>query len=240
MIDLHSHVLFDMDDGARTLSQSVNMCRDAYENGLKAITLTPHFTDFRRIESFVRERNEKAKELRDVLKEENIPLTVATGAELYLSEQIYGAESLDGLTINNSRYMLCELPLGPFRINRVPGWIDELTARDYIPILAHPERYIEFHRNFGIIDDLLDRGVIFQVNLDSLLGRNGIPPQLMAIDMVERRIATIIATDAHDEVHRHNRLREKIAELPEEITDEMISECMSRVPRLILRNEEIF
>lgn len=239
MIDIHSHILFDIDDGAVNIAESVRLCRDAYENGYKAVVATPHFSKFNMISSFVRERNSKAKELRECLREENVPLTVATGAEVYLSDKIYSADNLDSLTVNNSRYMLCELPLGPFDVMRSVGWIDELVNRDYIPILAHPERYFEFHRNMMIIDEFLDRGVIFQVNIDSLTGANGEFAQKMAVDMVERKIARLIGTDAHDSVYRHNRFKEKLMDIPEQITNEMLMECMVRCPRAVLKNEEI-
>lgn len=240
MIDIHSHILFDIDDGARNISHSLELCRDGYENGLRVTVVTPHFSDYRRVASFVREREAKAKELRSLLKQQGNSLAVLTGAELYLNDKIFSADSLEGLTLNNSRYMLCELPLGPFPVNRTTAWIDELISRRYIPVLAHPERYIEFHRNPFIIDELLDRGVLFQVNLDSLIGNNGQPPQMMAVDMVERKIARLIGTDAHNPVHRHNRIKEKFKELPPEITEEMIAECMGRVPDAILRDKEIF
>lgn len=239
MVDIHSHILFDIDDGAKNIKESLTLCRDASENGFKAVVATPHFSRYKNIDSFVRERDGKIIELRDRLAEEGVTLSVAAGAELYLNDRIFAADDLDALTINGSRYMLCELPLGPFDISRAPMWLDELIARDYIPILAHPERYLEFYRNMPVIDEILDRGVLFQVNIDSLLGTNGDIAQMMAIDMVERKIARFIGTDAHDPLYRNNRLREKIAAMPEEITDEMIIECMSTCPRAVLDDEEL-
>lgn len=239
MVDIHSHILFDIDDGAKNLNESLMLCRDAFENGFKAVVATPHFSNYRNIDSFVRERDEKILEIREQLEEEGIQLVIAAGAELYLSDRIFAADDLDALAINGSRYMLCELPLGPFDVSRAPKWLDELIARDYIPILAHPERYLEFYRNMPVIDEILDRGVLFQVNIDSLLGINGDLAQMMAIDMVERKIARFIGTDAHDPIHRNNRLREKLAVMPEEIIDEMIVECMSTCPRAVLANEDL-
>lgn len=239
MVDIHSHILFDIDDGARNVAQSLELCKEASENGVKAIIATPHFYDYRKIESFVRERNIKANILRAELKNNDIPLAVATGAELFLSDDIFTAGNLDKLTLNNSHYMLCEFPLGPFDISRAPMWIDELCERGYTPILAHPERYVEFHRNFPVIDEILDCGTLFQVNIDSLLGRNGEDAQRMSTDMVERKIARFIATDAHDPDRRNTKLRERIELMPEAITKEMLLECMSRCPRTVLKNGDI-
>ena len=239
MIDIHSHILFNIDDGAATLEDSVKLCRDAADNGVKLITATPHFFDYSHIRSFVSERNHKISVLREILDEEDIPISVAAGSELFLNDKVFSAGDLDALTINGSRYMLCEFPLGPFDIDRAPLWIDELISRGYTPIVAHPERYIEFHRNLYIIDELLDREVVFQVNIDSLTGKNGEEPQKMAVDMVMRKIALLIGSDAHDTEYRHTRLREKFKDLPEFIDERILLDCMDKNAKAILKNEEI-
>lgn len=239
MIDIHSHILFNIDDGAETLEDSVKLCRDAADNGVKLITATPHFFDYSHIRSFVSERNHKISVLREILDEEGIPISVAAGSELFLNDKVFSAGDLDALTINGSRYMLCEFPLGPFDIDRAPLWIDELISRGYTPIVAHPERYIEFHRNLYIIDELLDREVVFQVNIDSLTGKNGEEPQKMAVDMVMRKIALLIGSDAHDTEYRHTRLREKFKDLPEFIDERILLDCMDKNAKAILKNEEI-
>lgn len=239
MIDIHSHILFNIDDGAETLEDSVKLCRDAADNGVKLITATPHFFDYSHIRSFVSERNHKISVLREILDEEDIPISVAAGSELFLNDKVFSAGDLDALTINGSRYMLCEFPLGPFDIDRAPLWIDELISRGYTPIVAHPERYIEFHRNLYIIDELLDREVVFQVNIDSLTGKNGEEPQKMAVDMVMRKIALLIGSDAHDTEYRHTRLREKFKDLPECIGEKILLDCMDKNAKAILKNEEI-
>ncbi len=239
MIDIHNHILFDIDDGAKTIESSLQMCRDAYENGIDKIVLTPHFVNYNNIDDFVEVRNEKIFELRNVLKAENIPVKLYSGAELFLNDSIFNAENLDDLTLGNSRYILCEFPLGPFNVSRVPDWIDELIDRGYVPVIAHPERYYEFHRNLFIIDELIDRDVVFQVNLDSLTGHNGSSAQMMSVDMIERGIAKLIGTDAHHPIYRHNRIREKFEDLPKDITEEMLEECMKINPQRILENKDI-
>lgn len=239
MIDIHNHILFDIDDGAKTIEASVQMCRDAYKNGIEHIVLTPHFVNFSDVENFIEERDSRIFELRNMLNAERIPVKLYAGAELYLSDGVFSADNLDELTLGNSKYILCEFPLGPFNINRVPEWIDELIDRGYVPVIAHPERYHEFHRNLFIIDELIDRDVVFQVNLDSVIGLNGRSAQAMAVDMLERGIAKLIGTDAHHPIYRHNKIKEKFEDLPEEITEEIIKECMRINPKRILENKDI-
>ncbi|MBR5544930.1 MAG: hypothetical protein IKU66_05590 [Clostridia bacterium] len=239
MIDIHNHILFNIDDGARDLDTSVEMCRDAYENGYNTVVVTPHFTDYNHIDEFLDQRDYKVEKLRETLEKENIPLKILCGAELFLSDSIHKAGNLDDLAINNSRYMLCEFPLGPFNIKRGLLWIDELTDRGYTPILAHPERYYEIHRNLNVIDELLDRDVIFQVNIDSLIGKNGSTAQELSIDLVCRGFADLVGTDAHDLKHRHTRVKERIRELPYEIDHDVFMKCVTTNPQKVIDDEEI-
>lgn len=239
MIDIHSHVLFDMDDGAEDIETSIELCRDSYMNGCDFLVLTPHFFEYSYIEDFVEERDMRITFLREALEKENIPLKVLSGAEVFLSDRVFGADNLDELTINGTKYLLCEMPLIPFDTSNVIRWFDELFDRGYTPILAHPERYYEFHQNYELIDELIERGVIFQVNLDSLIGENGSAAQEMSVDMVRRGIAQLIASDAHDLEDRHTRLVEKLNMLPNVITEMHVERCLIVNPQKIIDNQDI-
>ena len=239
MTDIHNHILFAIDDGAHDIDTSVEMCREAYENGYKAVVVTPHFANYNHIDEFVNERDYKISELQKALQVEEIPLTILRGAELFLSDALMKSGNIDDLTINNSRYMLCEFPLGPFNIKRGLMWIDELIERGYTPILTHPERYYEIHRNLHIIDELLDRDVVFQVNIDSLTGKNGSTAQQLSIDMICRGFAQLIGTDAHDLKYRHTRIKEKIKELPYEIDHDIFVKCVKINSQKVIDDEEI-
>ena len=239
MIDIHNHILFDIDDGSPDIDTSIDMCRDAYENGYKTIVVTPHFADYNRIDEFIDQRDYKIEKLREVLKIEDIPLKVLSGAELFLSDGILKAGNIDDLAINYSRYMLCEFPLGPFNIKRGLLWIDELIERGDTPILAHPERYYEIHRNLHIIDELLDRDVVFQVNINSLIGKNGGTAQQLSVDLVCRGFAQLIGTDAHDLKYRHTRTKERIRDLPYEIDYEVFMKCVTVNPKKVIEDKDI-
>lgn len=239
MIDIHSHVLFDMDDGAEDIETSIELCRDSYMNGCDSLVLTPHFFEYSYLEDFIEERDMRITLLREALEKENIPLEVLPGAELFLSDRVFGADNLDELTINGTKYILCEMSLNPFDTRNVTRWFDELFDRGYVPILAHPERYYEFHQNYNLINELIKRDIIFQVNIDSLIGENGPSAQDMSIDMISRGIAQIIASDAHDLDYRHTRLIEKLNQLPYIITEELVEKCLVENPKKIINNEDI-
>ncbi len=240
MIDLHSHIIFDIDDGAKSLEDSVALCRQAAENGYTAVVATPHFTDYKNINRFVFERDSKLDEIREQLKEENINITLYAGAELYLNRGIFTANDLDELTINNSRYMLCEFPLGPFNVTQGLYMLSELTLRGYTPIVAHPERYYEFRRNYNIIDQITDQGIVFQVNADSLAGNIDRTAQNIAADLIAEGFAKFIASDAHDIRRRNLNMREKVSEFPQDLSFEDIKNCFTKYPRAVINDEDIF
>ncbi len=239
MIDVHSHIIFDIDDGADDIYESVTLCRQAYDNGYSGIVATPHFNDYDHIEDFADLRDVRIEEIQKELEFSNIKLDIYAGCELYLRNRLFTAGNLDALTINNSRYMLCEFPLGPYDFSTTLDLLDELCSRGYEPILAHPERYYQFHDQPGIIDDILDMGCHLQVNIDSLTGGLGRSIQKMAVDLVRRGYAEFIASDAHDPRHRNMQLREKFANLPEGISKKMVRECIIDNPKKVILNESL-
>lgn len=240
MIDIHSHIIFNIDDGAASLDESVTLCCQAADNGFDAIVATPHFTDYRNIERFVWERDSKLDLIRERLHEEQIDITLYSGAELYLSRGVFTAGDLDELTINNSRYMLCEFSLGPFNVRSGLEMLSELTLRGYVPIVAHPERYFEIRRNREIIDQLIYKGVIFQVNADSLAGNLDDEAQDIAIELIHDGTAKFIASDAHDIYRRNMNFREKISSFPSEITQSEANDCFIKYPQAVINDKDIF
>lgn len=240
MIDIHSHIIFDIDDGAESIDDSIELCRQAADNGFDGIVATPHFTDYRNIEDFIIERDSKLDLIRERLSEEQIGITLYSGAELYLNRSIFSAGDLDALTINNSRYMLCEFPLGPFNVEDGLEEIMELTSRGYTPIVAHPERYFEIRRDARIIERLLRREVIFQVNADSLAGNIDRLAQRIAVDLIKNGVAKFIASDAHDIRRRNMDFRKKFSSVPSAISQKDLINCLQIYPNAVIKDEDIF
>ena len=239
MIDVHSHIIFDIDDGATGIDESIALCRQAYENGYTGIVATPHFNYYDRIEDFADLRDVRIEEIQKELDDLGIKIDIYGGCELYLRKRLFTAGDLDPLTINNSRYMLCEFPLGPYDFSSTLDLLDELCSRGYEPILAHPERYYQFHDHPGIINDILDMGCHLQVNIDSLTGGLGRSVQKMSVNLVRHGYAEFIASDAHDPKHRNMRLREKFANLPEGIGKKNVRKCIIDNPQKVILNESL-
>ncbi|MBQ5824730.1 MAG: capsular biosynthesis protein, partial [Clostridia bacterium] len=141
MFDLHCHILHDIDDGARSLEESVHLCRLAVQNSIQTAVLTPHLVRPEHVDDVIELRDRRIEELRNALAKENIPLELVPGAEVFVNDDIFYAPSLDAATLGGTRYMLIEFDFNGLNINRIIKYVEEIKARGYYPIIAHPERY---------------------------------------------------------------------------------------------------
>lgn len=240
MFDLHCHILWNMDDGAETMEKTIEMCRTAVKNDISIVAATPHMTDLRRTDDFLYTRNRKITELNRLLNAEEIPLRICGGAEVYLNDWIFEADDeLAELTLNRSRYLLCEYSLRLFDPEKAVLFAEEIAERGLVPLIAHPERYPTFHEYPAIVPELYGLGARFQVNADSLTGRIGENVRDFAVNMLTNGFADVIATDAHGVNHRKNDIQEMKKMFPPVITPEILRYTTETVPLYILKNEPL-
>ena len=240
MIDLHCHILWNMDDGAETMEKTIEMCRTAVENDISIVAATPHMTDLRQTDDFLYTRNRKITELNRLLNAKEISLRVCGGAEVYLNDWIFEADDeLAELTLNRSRYLLCEYSLRLFDPEKAVLFAEEIAERGLVPLIAHPERYPTFHEYPDIVPELYDLGARFQVNADSLTGRIGENVRDFAVNMLTNGFADVIATDAHGVNHRKNDIQEIQMMFPPVITPEILRYTTETAPLCILKNEPL-
>ena len=197
MIDCHCHILPGLDDGARNIETAIEMARIAADDGVRVIIATPHLDlDENSIPPDV--IRERVVELNEALQREGIELTVLPGAEAKLSPDLPGhVEAGRVMTVGDlSRHILLELPFGTY-----PTFMGELFFQIQLlritPILAHPERAAITRGYPQIIDGLVDRGALLQINLGSLLGREGRGVQGVARRLIRDDLAYMIGSDAH-------------------------------------------
>lgn len=237
MIDIHCHILPGIDDGARDITESAEMVNVARLNKIDAIIATPHFTDFDKIEDFLFNRYEAVQSFEEMLESFDNKPAVAYGAEVFLDNKVFTAGNLDELTLNGSRYMLCEYTLEPFVPEKAVIYAEEICARGYIPIIAHPERYISFAQNPTVVNRLWDMGCKFQVNASSLAGAGGEDMRRFTEDLILKGFADFIATDAHSHKIRNNRILEKMEDFPESISEDMLKYLLENAPLRVLKDE---
>jgi protein-tyrosine phosphatase len=202
LIDIHSHVLYGLDDGARTLETSVAMLRMARESGTTAIVATPHANPQYSYDVDVIER--KIEDLRPALPE---GLEIYRGCDFHLSyDNIQDAISNPRkYTINQGPYLLVEFSdLLIFR--NTAEIFSKLRNAGMIPIITHPERNSLLRQRLEQIASWVAEGAVNQVTAGSLLGAFGKRAQDFAKLLLERNLLHIIASDAHDLEHRPPRM----------------------------------
>ena len=192
MIDLHCHILPGMDDGARHEDEAIHMAALAVESGVRAVVATPHCMDGggETVVSAVRQ-------LQVMLNEAQIPLRVFPGMEIFgTPDTVRLLREGKLLTLNGSRYPLIEFAFdgdgeGETRI------LHEVREAGFVPVIAHPERYIWVRREPELLNLWTRMGCLMQVNKGSLLGRFGEGAQRMALEMTGRGFTTVVGSDAH-------------------------------------------
>jgi len=167
MIDIHSHILPEIDDGSRDIDESVEMIGEAAEAGFDTIISTSHYMEDY-YEADVQRRTKLIKILKDELKENNIEMDLELGSEIYITDNInnYLKEG-KASTLAGSDYVLFEFPLNAKPQNML-DLVFEIQKGRKLPILAHPERYRFIQQDPEILYDLIDRGVLMQTNYRKL------------------------------------------------------------------------
>ena len=197
MIDVHSHVLFGVDDGAKTIEESIEILKDLKKVGYSDIILTPHYIKDSKYTSNVLENEKKLKKLKKALIKNNIDINIYLGNEIYIDKDIDDLLDVNKITsLNSTDFLLIELPLS----GEYPEYLDifgYLISKGYEVILAHPERYVSIQKNFKKIYELEKLGVYFQCNLDSIIGKYGDDAKNTMIRMLEEKKVTFLGTDIH-------------------------------------------
>lgn len=207
MIDLHHHLLPGLDDGARSFDDSVAMARMAVSDGITHVVCTPHANG--RYEFNPAVNQAKIAELRDLLAQQNIPLTVGLGCDFHLSyDNIEDAKANPAkYSINGLHYLLVELP--DFGLPRgLSEVFYELQLAGLTPILTHPERNQTLQTDLKRMEDWLRGGLLVQVTGDSVRGSMGKTAEKVAHQLLANRWVHFLATDAHNTGSRPPRLSE--------------------------------
>ncbi|TAK33908.1 MAG: hypothetical protein EPO21_11320 [Chloroflexota bacterium] len=239
MIDLHTHILPGLDDGAETLEDSIRMAQVAAEDGITRLVATPHGAEWGGGASR-EDLATRVAELRAVLAVRGVNVTVHPGLEIYLDPDLPAQlESGSIFPLNDTRYLLVELPLQSY-----PRYVDQvffdLQLRGYHPILAHPERNNGIQKDHRLLEQLVERGVLAQVTAGSLLGAWGSMVKKTAQVFVERRLVHIIASDAHTyEGARAPRLSAAVRMAAKLIGEDSALAMVERTPERILAGEEV-
>lgn len=238
MIDFHTHILPNIDDGSRSIEETFNLIKEAKNVGFEAIISTSHYME-KYYETNAPEREVWINAIYENLRAKNIDINLYLGNEIYLSENIIKLlEEGKASTINDTSYVLFEMPLNAEPMN-LYDVIYEMMQYKLVPILAHPERYSFVQKEPELIYDLIEKGVLMQANFGSILGIYGEKTQIIIRKFLESNMIHFLGTD----VHRQNSIYPRVPEALEEITkiigNEKMKELTEINPRLVLHNKKI-
>lgn len=236
MLDLHTHILPGIDDGADSWDEALTMAMIAVDSGTQGIVATSHgnLSDLT-----IAEYAQTFFEFQERLKKDKIPLMVYPGMEIFMTPE--AADKIENqklLTINNSRYTLVEFDFGE-ELWMVNQCLDPLKKAGYIPIIAHPERYDFVQRNPEVVYEWIECGYVIQANKGSFLGSFGRRVQNVAMSLLNHNLIHLIASDAHGMDYRTPDMKITVDFLTDYFSEEKLDLLFDKNPRYILNNERI-
>jgi protein-tyrosine phosphatase len=235
LIDIHSHVLYGLDDGARTIEDSVAMVRMAAEHGTTDLVATPHANPtFRFDPEIVRERLAEVEAAADHV------LRLHSGCDFHLSyENIQDAIANPGkYTINQQRYLMVEFS-DLLIFNNTAEIFSRLQEAGMTPVITHPERNGLLRQRVDQITAWVAEGACLQVTAQSLLGEFGRRALEFSRTLLDRRLVHFLASDAHDCEHRPPRLDLAYAWVKDKYGEEWADALCITNPRATLTGESL-
>jgi len=238
MIDFHTHIIPNIDDGSRSIEETFNLIKEAKEVGFDGIVLTSHYIE-NYYETNSPERDVWVKAISDNLK------TTGIETDLYLANEIYLSDNMMNLliegkasTINNSSYVLFEMPLNVEPMN-LYDVIYSLQENKIIPVLAHPERYSFVQKEPELINDLIEKGVLMQANFGSILGQYGEKAEIIVRKFFEANMIHFLGSDVHRQNTIYKRIPKALNEIRNIVGPEKLEELTTKNPMLALSNKRI-
>lgn len=235
MTDIHCHILPGVDDGSPDLQNSMLMAAMAVDDGVRAIIATPHFSfGSEYAEECLRDLRAAYERLRASICEADMPLALFLGAEVLCTPDTIKLLK-HGLfpTMNGTEFSLVEFYFDA-QEKEMNRHLEEILAYGITPIIAHPERFDAVQRNKALPGQWRRMGCLLQVNKGSLYGQFGRRAQKSAKRILDERLASFVATDAHDVVVRTTPLRAAREKLVTTYDEEYANTLLEEMPQKLL------
>lgn len=233
MIDIHNHIVYGVDDGSRSLDESMKMVDLYMKAGFTEIIATSHF-DRSRYMVEASEIREKVDLLNKAIEDRGLSFKIHPGHEIQVEAGMENKlKTGELLTLNDTRYVLCELSF----VNK-PNFLEELFyslgLEGYVPIIAHAERYPYVEKDIDLLLDFIKKGALVQINYSSIKSHKEVTKTLL-----ERNMVHIIGTDAHQSEWRSPEIGGYKREILEIIGEEKFKKLSSTNPSLIIKDQFI-
>ncbi len=228
MIDFHSHILPKIDDGSKSVEESIKMLKILKSQGVSKVVATPHFyANHNSIDEFLSRRSKAYASLEGFLGSE-LP-DVILGAEVKYYEGISRLDNLKKLCIGDTKLLLLEMSMRKWTEYTLRE-VTELSASGNVTVvLAHIERYLRF-QNKGLIEDLVNNGVLIQANADFFVS---LGTRHKAVSMLNNNLIHFIGSDCHNLTDRAPKMDVALSNIKRKAGDELLLQLDSFAKRFI-------
>lgn len=234
LVDIHCHILPGVDDGADDFKESLELIKEEMSQGVDQIILTPHF---RRgmFETPMEDIKLQYARLRYLVQKLNLDVELYLGCEYHTSSQMV-EDLLNGRrpTLNHSPYVLVEFSSQDSYV-KIKNQIYDLIANNFIPIIAHIERYPDFVKDLSQVQQCKKLGAYMQITASAVLGKTGWKMKRLCKKLIEAGLVDFIASDAHNLTNRKPDLEECASYLEKKMGSDFVYEVFVKNPERIIR-----
>jgi len=230
-IDFHTHILPEIDDGARNINMALSMLEFAYTREAETVILTPHVCASSDFADFLSVRNDRFKKLTSAIASAHIQCPeLMLGAEVLLDCSLAEKENVRSLCIEGTELLLLELPYTPWN-----SWYNHeiyniMSKHEVVPVMAHIERYLRGPKDLKKLDALISFGVKFQVNASSFLSFNG---RRIIRELAAEGLIHAFASDAHNMSLRSPDMSRAFKAFDRKFGEDFIDHIYTKTQKLI-------
>lgn len=231
-IDFHCHIIPDVDDGSKSISQSIEMANTAIQQGFSKIIATPHFSPAYDSVDKLAKINQNYEKLVQTLESNNIQIFIEKGFEIYLTKNLLYKKDFHQYCLGKTNYMLAEVNLSS-SMSWLPELAHELSIQNINLILAHPERYENLFKKSSLISELKNAGIQFQVDLASIFGSYGKKIEKNTKFLLKNKLVDFFSSDAHHPSSKGFQYHQGIKKLKKYYTDQELQYILISKPNSI-------
>ena len=241
MIDIHNHILPNVDDGAKSFEMSIKMLKHAHHQGVTEIVNTIHYQHplFMNIDFSVQRLEKLKNSIQLKLNELDIDLKIHLGCEVFYYDNLLKIKDEPFITIGKGKFMLIE-----FSPNNIPNsqkqTLFDLKMNGITPIIAHPERYKKVQNDLNIIFDWINAGCIIQVDSGSVLGFLGKKAKETSLAIIKENCCHVLASDAHNDTNRNFCIKKSYEIAKNIVGAEQAYRLVMEHPYSITRGEDLY
>ncbi len=238
MIDVHCHIIPEIDDGSKSVTQTFKMAEAASKLGYKGIFATPHY-----IKDSHETSSNDIKNSVDVLNkqflEKGIDIKLYCGNEVYFCTDVLNLiESQKVCTLGNSKYVLIEFPMNGTALN-MENVIFNILRVGYVPVIAHPERYEFVHKDIKKLLPFIEEGALLQINVASIVGFYGECAKKTVKKLLKYDMVHLIGTDSHDPSSVYDVYEKSMKKIKKVVKDDKLENILIENPRSIVEDKVI-